>query len=381
MTSVSPSPLKTLCQNVFSFFVEDISNGKETLQIPCLNWVDTRSVPPFNYVKDCCLDSGVSMETDNGFMIRCGCSDQCSLSHCSCRQLTEDEGQGLTRPNKSNITDGYDNSNRLMSKLVSGLYECNKYCQCSSSCGNRVIQNGIKHKLMVFKTKDIGWGVLTLEDIPQGSFVCSYVGLIMNDEIANRTGLDFGDNYLAELDYIEVLEYAKECDGGISGTSSSEGSLVLSSSSNSDSDTSNQISTTGSNMSCSPLLNEDNDLIDEDGHYLVSLSSNTPQSGLSSYSIPLTRSFFNESHSYVIDASSYGNVARFINHSCSPNLFVQNVFVDSHDIRFPSVAFFAQSLIPAYSQLFWDYNYIIGSVEGKAVKCMCGSSNCRGRLI
>ena len=39
------------------------------------------------------------------------------------------------------------------------------------------------------------------------------------------------------------------------------------------------------------------------------------------------------------------------------------------------------SLIPAYSQLFWDYNYIIGSVEGKAVKCLCGSTNCRGRLI
>lgn len=27
-------------------------------------------------------------------------------------------------------------------------------------------------------------------------------------------------------------------------------------------------------------------------------------------------------------------------HSCSPNLFVQNVFVDTHDLRFPWVAFF-----------------------------------------
>ena len=30
-----------------------------------------------------------------------------------------------------------------------------------------------------------------------------------------------------------------------------------------------------------------------------------------------------------------------IQHSCRPNLFVQNVFVDSHDLRFPWVAFFA----------------------------------------
>ena len=27
-------------------------------------------------------------------------------------------------------------------------------------------------------------------------------------------------------------------------------------------------------------------------------------------------------------------------HSCEPNLFVQNVFVDSHDPRFPYVGFF-----------------------------------------
>lgn len=30
-----------------------------------------------------------------------------------------------------------------------------------------------------------------------------------------------------------------------------------------------------------------------------------------------------------------------LQHSCIPNLFVQNVFVDTHDLRFPWVAFFA----------------------------------------
>lgn len=33
--------------------------------------------------------------------------------------------------------------------------------------------------------------------------------------------------------------------------------------------------------------------------------------------------------------------AAFLQHSCTPNLFVQNVFVDTHDLRFPWVAFFA----------------------------------------
>ena len=30
-----------------------------------------------------------------------------------------------------------------------------------------------------------------------------------------------------------------------------------------------------------------------------------------------------------------------LQHSCEPNIFVQNVFVDTHDLRFPWVAFFA----------------------------------------
>ena len=34
-----------------------------------------------------------------------------------------------------------------------------------------------------------------------------------------------------------------------------------------------------------------------------------------------------------------------LQHSCSPNMFVQNVFIDTHDLRFPWVAFFAKRLV------------------------------------
>lgn len=83
-----------------------------------------------------------------------------------------------------------------------------------------------------------------------------------------------------------------------------------------------------------------------------------------------TRLFFDgEESCYIIDAKLEGNLGRYLNvrtppagsvypvldpplsqpvvprvllqHSCSPNLFVQNVFVDTHDLRFPWVAFFA----------------------------------------
>lgn len=82
-----------------------------------------------------------------------------------------------------------------------------------------------------------------------------------------------------------------------------------------------------------------------------------------------------------MDAKSQGNLGRYLNHSCSPNVFVQNVFVDTHDLRFPWVAFFADKMIRAGGELTWDYSYEIGSVPGKVLYCYCQSQDCRGRLL
>ena len=60
---------------------------------------------------------------------------------------------------------------------------------------------------------------------------------------------------------------------------------------------------------------------------------------------------------YVMDAHFKGNVSRFYNHSCSPNVFVQNVFIDTWDVRFPWVAFFTASNVKAGTELVWDYSY------------------------
>ncbi|KAM8920774.1 histone-lysine N-methyltransferase SETDB1 isoform 3-T3 [Pelodytes ibericus] len=95
-----------------------------------------------------------------------------------------------------------------------------------------------------------------------------------------------------------------------------------------------------------------------------------------------TRQFYDgEESCYIIDAKLEGNLGRYLNHSCVPNLFVQNVFVDTHDLRFPWVAFFASKRIRAGTELTWDYNYEVGSVLGKQLLCCCGSTECRGRLL
>lgn len=94
------------------------------------------------------------------------------------------------------------------------------------------------------------------------------------------------------------------------------------------------------------------------------------------------REYFGNNESvYIMDAKTSGNIGRYLNHSCSPNVFVQNVFVDTHDLRFPWVSFFSLHYIQAGTELTWDYSYDIGSVPGKTMKCHCESVYCRGRLL
>ena len=47
-----------------------------------------------------------------------------------------------------------------------------------------------------------------------------------------------------------------------------------------------------------------------------------------------TRKYFHKDEDfYVMDAKTNGNIGRYLNHSCNPNCFVQNCFVDTHDLR------------------------------------------------
>ena len=99
---------------------------------------------------------------------------------------------------------------RLFEGIPTGIYECNKFCKCSKTCLNRVAQNPLRLPLQIFKTERRGWGIRTLVDLPKGSFICIYVGKLYSNEEANMQGQDYGDEYFAELDLIEVVESQKE---------------------------------------------------------------------------------------------------------------------------------------------------------------------------
>ena len=84
-----------------------------------------------------------------------------------------------------------------------------------------------------------------------------------------------------------------------------------------------------------------------------------------------------EEEEFAIDAKHVGGAARFINHSCQPNLMVQNVLVGHTDERLTRVAFFASQDIDAMEELSFDYGE---TTSGTHRVCRCGAKKCRGKL-
>lgn len=254
--------------------VEDISYGKEKIAIRVVNDIDDTKPPVFNYIASMVYPQ---LKVSSTKTKSCQCIDGCSDSvRCSCVV----KNRGKVPFNEHGAI--------LRQKTI--IYECGLSCKCPPSCHNRVSQLGLRFQLEVFKTESVGWGLRSQDFIPSGSFICEYVGELLNDmQAEERSGCD---EYLFNL-------------GG-----------------------------------------EDE---------------------------------------YTIDAGIYGNVGRFLNHSCSPNLYAQNVLYDHVDKRMPHVMLFATMDIPPLQELTFDYNYEIDSVydENGNVKtkiCCCGAPDCRGRM-
>ncbi len=82
--------------------------------------------------------------------------------------------------------------------------------------------------------------------------------------------------------------------------------------------------------------------------YLVSLLS--PLFPRTSISLRLFIYFASPKAKYVIDARHIGNVARFINHSCIPNLMNMQFWIETQDRTLHRVALFsAQDILNAIS--------------------------------
>ncbi|KAF6206857.1 hypothetical protein GE061_018093 [Apolygus lucorum] len=320
--------------------MDDVSFGVENIPIPCVNDIDSDVPCLMSYITERRPQDGVFIDQDPGFLISCDCEDNCAnRSVCSCWKLNYESFSSLNVEGIPLTEIGY-NYQRLEEPILSGIYECNRNCKCSATCINRVVQHPLKNKLQLFKTPKKGWGVRCLNDIPSGTFVCTYVAAVYTEEASNVIGVVGGDEYFAELDHIEIMEYEK-----------------VGYESDVDSDV--------------PLSKGSSDT-----------KKNKATSAKETYEPGTLRKLYGPNeYPYVLDAKKAGNIGRFFNHSCSPNMLVQNVFVDSHDLRYPWIAYFASQDIPAGSELTWNYGYRINSVPGKVLFCECDSPNCVIRLL
>lgn len=207
--------------------------------------------------------------------------------------------------------------------MVTGIYECNKQCSCGSTCSNRVVQFPIRRRLQVFRTKNNGWGIRALDDIPQGAFICTYAGKLYTDQEGEEKGKAFGDTYFADLDLIENSEDAKEelkenpeLDEGFEEEKKQAGTLARE-------------------------KTEPAETSEEKENINLRREGKGPgnKNGDEEAEVKSVRNYFKnekgeeETGPYVMDANTQGNIGRYFNHSCDPNIFVQNVFVDSHDLR------------------------------------------------
>ncbi|CAI8613494.1 unnamed protein product [Vicia faba] len=204
------------------------------------------------------------------------------------------------------------------------VFECGPNCGCGPSCMNRISQKGPRYRLEVFRTAKKGWAVRSWDFIPSGAPVCEYTGILGRTDDVDSC---LENNYIFEIDCLQTIK-------GLGGRERRSQNVPY----------------------AANLLDKYDD--------------QSPDSA----------------PEFCIDAGSTGNIARFINHCCEPNLFVQCVLSTHHDLRLARVMLFAADNIPPLQELTYDYGYALDSVldsDGKIkqMACYCGASGCRKRLF
>ncbi|CDP16741.1 unnamed protein product [Coffea canephora] len=246
-----------------------------------------------------------------------------NASGCSCRGTCTDPGVcACAKLNGSDFPYVFRDGGRLIEPKAV-VFECNPNCGCGPGCVNRISQRGLKYRLEVFRTPNRGWGVRCWDYIPSGAPICEYIGrLTKTDDIDSAAG----NSYIFDIDCLQTMK-------GLDGRERRLRDVSL------------------------PVNLENDD---------DKMSESVPE--------------------FCIDAGSAGNVARFINHSCQPNLFVQCILSTHHDIKLARVVLIAADNIPPLKELTYDYGYALDSVAGpdgiiKQMPCYCGAADCRKRLF
>ncbi|XP_071698102.1 histone-lysine N-methyltransferase family member SUVH9-like [Rutidosis leptorrhynchoides] len=146
----------------------DISMKKENIPVSLFNDIDDNQEPMYyEYLVKTVFPPFVYHLGAKGG--GCNCVAGCSLD-CICA--------------KKNGGDFAYDSNGLLVRGKPLIFECGPHCQCPPSCQNRVSQKGVRNRFEVFRSRETGWGVRSLDLIQAGSFICEYTGVILTREQA-----------------------------------------------------------------------------------------------------------------------------------------------------------------------------------------------------
>ncbi|WMV17705.1 hypothetical protein MTR67_011090 [Solanum verrucosum] len=337
---------QTLTFSVYRLVCEDISGGLEDIPIPATNLVDDPPVAPLG--KDIICAKGIKFPSAP---TGCNCHGSCLDPRvCSCAKLNGSEFPYVHK----------DGGRLIEPKAV--VFECGPNCGCGPACVNRTSQKGLRYRLEVFRTPNKGWGVRSWDYIPSGATICEYTGLLKKTDQIDPAA---DNNYVFDIDCLQTM---KGLDGREASFSLRSGIMTI------------------ALFSHLALV-----LLFGFVFLFTSFSYVLLQRRLGEVSLP--GYWHNDAEKtsdggpeYCIDAVSVGNVARFINHSCQPNLFVQCVLSTHHDIGLARVVLMAADNIPPLQELTYDYGYVLDSVmdrEGKVkqMACYCGAADCRKRLF
>ncbi|KAH7836193.1 hypothetical protein Vadar_033577 [Vaccinium darrowii] len=145
----------------------DISMNKEKVPVLLYNDIDSEHDPMyFEYLTTTVFPPHVYHGGNgNGCACTSGCTDDCLCAAKNGGEFAYDQNGILIRGKPL-------------------IFECGTNCHCPPSCRNRVSQNGVRNKFEVFRSRETGWGVRSLNLIQAGSFICEYAGVVLTREQA-----------------------------------------------------------------------------------------------------------------------------------------------------------------------------------------------------
>lgn len=157
----------------------DISQNKEKIPVFLFNDIDSDQDPLYyDYLTTPAFPTHVYQQSAHG--TGCECVVSCS-ENCFCAMKNGGEFP-------------YDQNGFLLrGKPV--IFECGTFCRCPPRCRNRVTQNGLTNRLEVFRSRETGWGVRSLDLIHAGAFICEYTGVILTREQAQIFSMN-GDSLI-----------------------------------------------------------------------------------------------------------------------------------------------------------------------------------------